>query len=78
VEKYDEARQATDGDTQQALPLTFVIRKNQGGKNFEINILSKIVIILQWPLSDALESPVKVFTCLPVKFEAMFITTLVV
>jgi len=47
VEKYDGARQATDGDTQQALPLTFVFRKNQGGKNFEINILITIVNILQ-------------------------------
>jgi hypothetical protein len=47
VKKYDRARQAIDGDTQQALPLTAVIRENQTSKNFEINILSTIVNILQ-------------------------------
>jgi hypothetical protein len=79
VEKYDTARQTIDGGTQQTLPLTFVIRKNYRGKNFEINvILSKIVNVLQLPLSGAFEWTVKMFTYLPVKFEAMFITTLVV
>ena len=64
VEKYDGARQVIDGDTQQSLPLTSVIGKNQGGKNFEINILITIVNVLQWPLSDSLESPVKILRAL--------------
>jgi len=71
VEKYDEARQVIDGDTQQALPLNF-IRKKQGGKNFEIIILITIVNVLQLHLSDSLQSSVKMFTYLSLKFEAMF------
>jgi hypothetical protein len=76
-EKYDRARKVIDCGIQHALPKLSLSGRTKLVKIFKSIFLRTNINVLYSPLSDALESPVKIFTCLPLKLEAMFITTLV-